>query len=232
MHLSPLSRLALIAAPLFAVACSSGGSSTPAPPAGTAPAIQTATQNRTVDPTGRTVDLFLTEPVAVAGANETSSFTVSTGSVLSATLQPDARTVRVTLDIIATPGVVTLGLAAANFATGNIALSALPSDGDSVTLSDDSNSFTFEFTSGGGAAGANIEVNKGASPADAIASLISSINGSSLGITASAGAGDSANLGANSAGAAFNVAITENDSLAAITVTGMSGGSGPVSRSR
>lgn len=193
----------------------------------TSPSIASATQNRTVDPTGFTIDIRMSEVIDAVAANLPASWSASAGNILTATLQADDRTVRLVMDALTVPGAVTFGAAAGVASTGNIDLSAQVTDGDTVTISDGTNSRTFEFTSGGGATAGNIEVDKGASATTAIAAFIVAFNAATpYDIAASAGAGDSADLTALTVGDHGNVVITEVDGGGVITLVGMVGGGG------
>ncbi len=104
---TPLKNTALLltaGASLLVASCSSSSD--------TNLAFLSVTQNRTLDTTGQTVDVAMAIPVSPASANSTASWTVSAGNILSATLQPDARTVRLIMDAPAIPGDVTFGAAA------------------------------------------------------------------------------------------------------------------------
>lgn len=217
-----LSSLTTLGCILALTACSSSSSS----PDITSPAISSATQNRTVDTLGFTVDILMNEPVAAATANMIGSWTSSAGNVTNAVLQADQRTVRLTMDIVSVPGDITFGTIGGVASTGNIDLTAQATDGDTVTVSDGTTAIVFEFTSGGGAAGTNVEVDKGASATTAIAAFIVAFNAQSFNITAAAGAGDSADLTNDNFGTVGDVAITEFDQGTVITLTGMIGGMG------
>ncbi len=214
--------LTVLGGTLFLAACSSSSSS----PDVTAPTISSATQNRTVDTLGYTVDILMSEPISATTANMIGSWTSSAGNITTAVLQPDLRTVRLTMDIVSVPGDVTFGTIAGVPSMGNVDLTAQVTDLDSVTLSDGTTSVTFEFTSGGGATAGNIEVDKGADATAAIAAFIAAVNAHTFNITAVAGAGDSADLTNDNPGMAGDVAITENDAGGVITLTGMTGGMG------
>ncbi len=223
MRTTTFTSVLLATAALLAASCSSSSNG----PDVVAPTIASATQNRTVDPTGFTIDIRMNEPIDAVAANLPASWTASAGNVLTATLQPDTVTVRLVMDTLTIPGGVTFGAAAGTVATGNIDFTGQVTDGDTVTISDGIYSRTFEFTSGGGATAGNIEVDKGASATTAIAAFITAFNAQTpFNITAAAGAGDSADLTHGTAGDHGNIAITEVDANNMITLTGMAGGGG------
>jgi hypothetical protein len=118
MRTTALSYTVLSAAVLFTASCSSSSSTTPDT---TAPAISSVTQNRSFDPTGLTVDVLWNEAVEMTSANTTANYTVSVGTISSATLQPDNRTVRLVMAALAVPGDITYGSIAAGVTdtTGN-----------------------------------------------------------------------------------------------------------------
>jgi hypothetical protein len=114
-------------------------------------------------------------------------------------------------------------------ASGNVDMTGLPTDGDTIILDDGVHpAVTYEFdgdasvTDGPTLQGVTI----GASATATIATLIALINtptaGAVLDITASSGAGDSADLVNDDVGGHGNVAII--DAADNTTVTGMSGG--------
>ena len=70
-------------------------------------------------------------------------------------------------------------------ATGTLALSGQPSDGDRFAVSDGGSTRTFEFESGGGVSGANIAVTIGGTVLVTLDNLIAAVNASALNITAS-----------------------------------------------
>ncbi|MFT5057987.1 MAG: hypothetical protein ACI89E_000757, partial [Planctomycetota bacterium] len=74
--------------------------------------IQSVLQNRTNDPSGTTVDIRMVVPVTPATADLTTSWSASAGNILTATLQPDNRTVRLVMDTLVVPGDVTFGATA------------------------------------------------------------------------------------------------------------------------
>ena len=198
--------LPIIGGALLFAACSSSSSG----PDVTAPTIASATQSRTVDPLGYTVDIRMTEPLDATAAALLTNWSASAGNILSATLQPDNFTVRFVMDIVAVPGDITFGAPAGTAATGNVALTAQVTDGDTVTITDGTTSHTFEFTSGLGAAAGNIEVDKGASATEAIANFIAAFNAlMDYNLTALAGAGDSADLTNDRVGDNGNVILVD-----------------------
>lgn len=86
----------------------------------TLPAISKVEQNRSEDPTGRTLDVTLTEDVDPTAAQMTGSWGVTGGlTVTSATLQPNKEVVRLVLDGLAVPGDVTLSASAVEDLAGN-----------------------------------------------------------------------------------------------------------------
>ncbi len=218
-----LSTCAALAATLTAVGCSSGGSSGPDV---FAPTISTATQNLTVDATGMTVDVYMSEPVKQAAAEMVGTWTVSAGNITTATLQPNNRTIRLVLDTVAVPGDLTIGTIAPVMATGNVDLTGLPTAGDTVVVSDGTDAVTFEFIMlGGMPTMGNAGVEIGADAAATIATFITVFNAqTTLDVTAVAGVGNDADLTADGGGVDGNVAITKVG--ANITVTGMTGGLG------
>jgi len=219
-----LAPLAALTTATLLAACSSSEDLVPAAPDTTAPAVSSVTQNRTFDPTGMTVDVLMSEAIDTVAANLAATWTVSAGTINTAVLQGDGRTVRLTMAATAIPGDITFGTFTPVAAAGNIALTAQATDTDVVTISDGTTAMTFEFTSGGGATGSNIEVDKGANATAAVAALITAINAQTFEITAAAGAGDSTDLTNNAVGMAGNVVLTETDAGGAITLTGMAGG--------
>ncbi|MEX1024641.1 MAG: hypothetical protein WD226_06140 [Planctomycetota bacterium] len=222
MKLTTLTTLAFAGAATLFTACFSSSD-----PDTIAPGIASATQNQDVDPLGLTVDLLLSERVTPDSANEPATWTVTgAGHIVSATLQPDAKTVRLVTDVASIPGDVTFGAVAQAAATGSVELTAQATDGDTVTVSDGTTVRVFEFTSGGGATGTNVEVDKGADAAAAIAAFIAAVNAESFDVTASAGVGDQAVLTQDEAGIGGNVLLTESDAGNAITLVGMAGGAG------
>lgn len=74
------------------------------------PEVASAVQNRNFDPTGRTLQLTLSEAVQQASAQNTGNYTLSDNGigVVSASLLPNGTVVRLTLDEVAVPGIVTL----------------------------------------------------------------------------------------------------------------------------
>ena len=222
MRATTLATVLFGATAIFAASCSSSSNGADL----TAPTISSAIQNRNVDPAGFTIDIRMSESIDPLAANQIASWTASAGNILTSTLQPDGFTVRLVMDTVTIPGSVTFGAAAGLSATGNIDLTAQVTDGDTVTVSDGVTAYTFEFTSGGGATAGNIEVDKGASAADAIAAFIVAFNNQPFNITAAAGAGDSADLTNDIAGDNGNVAITESDAGNVITLVGLAGGGG------
>jgi len=114
-------------------------------------------------------------------------------------------------------------------ATGNVDMTGLPADTDTIILDDGVNpAVTYEFDSDASVTDtATLQgVLIGASAAATIATLIALVNtptaGCVIDITASAGTGDSMDLVNDAAWAIGNVAITDNADNT--TVTGMSGG--------
>lgn len=223
MRTTTLASILLGATATLVASCSSSSSSNDI----TAPSIASATQNRTVDPTGFTIDLRMSENIDPVAANLPANWSASAGNILTSTLQADNRTVRLVMDALSVPGAVTFGAAAGVASTGNIDLTAQVTDGDTVTISDGTYSRTFEFTSGGGATAGNLEVDKGASATTAIAAFIVAFNAATpYDIAAVAGAGDSADLTAGTVGDHGNVLITEVDAGGVITLVGLAGGGG------
>lgn len=85
-----------------------------------APGISFVTQNRTFDPTGRTLDVRVTEALRESSAENLANWTPSGGpSILSATWEGGYDVVRLTLDGPAVPGVVTLAVAGLLDLAGN-----------------------------------------------------------------------------------------------------------------
>ncbi len=226
---TPFLALTVSASLLFA-ACSSSsddGNGGGGGGGGTAPAIGGSTQNRNVDPTGMTVDVSMSEPIDSGAANMPGTWTASSGNVTAAALQPDTTTVRLTMDAVQIPGTATIGTVAPTASTGNVAFTAIPDVGDTVTISDGTTATTFEFTDGAGAAGSNVEVVRGAGVTDTISAFRTAVNAQSFGMTAADGAGDSVDLTNQGFGVSGNVAITEADGASnQMAVTGMTGGGG------
>ena len=84
------------------------------------PAIASVTQNRTFDSSGQTFDVLFDEDVDGTQAQTTGNYTLSGGqNVTGAVLQPDDRTVRLTLDAVATPTVHTIDVANVEDLAGN-----------------------------------------------------------------------------------------------------------------
>lgn len=99
------------------------------------PAVSTVQQNRTVDPTGKTIDALLSEDVDSVAAQNTANWGVTGGiSVLSAVLQPSQDIVRLTLNGPAVPGDVTVSADALEDLAGNVMSAA--QTGITVTSSD------------------------------------------------------------------------------------------------
>ncbi|MCP3917928.1 MAG: hypothetical protein GY711_20465 [bacterium] len=106
---------------------------------------------------------------------------------------------------------------------GTIAISGQPNDTDSVTLNDGVTGETFEFDSNATATGTSVTI--GATAADTMNNLLTTINLSAINITAFAGGAATDIVVVNdSTGVAGNVAITNVDTAAVQTVTGMTGG--------
>lgn len=112
------------------------------------------------------------------------------------------------------------------FATGTVTIASQPNDGDTVTLDDGFHTaIVYEFTSGAGASGGNIEVIKGGSATDTVTAFVAAVEVSrtagDLNIGAVADAND-ADLTHTRKIASGNVTITEVGGV--VTVSGMSGG--------
>lgn len=113
------------------------------------------------------------------------------------------------------------------YATGSITLTAQPSDGNTVTISDGTHTATvFEFDNNASVGGSNISVGIASDKEGTIANLITAINGVTTSLTVTAAASlvpdNVCNLTADSKDFTHNVTITKSG--ANITVAGMSGG--------
>jgi hypothetical protein len=120
--------------------------------------------------------------------------------------------------------VAVTGLVPGVAATGSVSLAGLPSDGDTVTISDGTTSTIFEFKTAGPATGTNTLVLIGATPAAAAAALHAAINAEvGFAVTSTyVAAATSLTLARDTIGIAGNVAITKSGTN--ITVVGMAGG--------
>jgi hypothetical protein len=86
----------------------------------TAPTVAGVLQNRTLDPTGMTLDVQMSEDVDSVEAQNIANWAVTGGvNVLTATLQPNLDVVRLTLDAVAVPGDVTASGDAVEDLAGN-----------------------------------------------------------------------------------------------------------------
>jgi hypothetical protein len=113
----------------------------------TAPTVVGALQNRTTDPTGRTVDVTFSEDVEESGAEVPGHWSAAGGpSVTSATRLADERVVRLVLDAPAVPGDVTLGVSSVADPAGNV---VQPAAGIAVQ-SDDTTAPTMTAAAGTG----------------------------------------------------------------------------------
>lgn len=84
------------------------------------PSISSVMQNRTVDPSGQSIDVRFQEDVDQTAAETTSNYTFSGGqTVLSATLQTDTQLVRVVLDAPGVPNLDTIDVAGVGDPAGN-----------------------------------------------------------------------------------------------------------------
>lgn len=104
---------------------------------GSAPSVLGLVQNRTVDPSGYTVDVTFSEDVHALQGQDTTNYVFSPGaSLISATIMPDGCTVRmVSSDRIMTPGDVSLSVDAdvddlAGNAMGSVSGPHFPSSTD------------------------------------------------------------------------------------------------------
>ena len=193
-----------------------------ATPAITAANLQQAVENAPVLTIGATVvgaTVNLTNSTSGTGGNVAITET-DTNNVIAFTGMSGGA---------ASSNVIIYEFDAAVAATGNVALSGIPTDGDQIMIDDGVNpAVTYEWQASSSITETDQyrEVITGASATTAIAALINKINTDTplLAITASAGSGDSADLVNDTAGAHGNVAMTENEAGAVITLTGMSGG--------
>jgi hypothetical protein len=117
----------------------------------------------------------------------------------------------------------------AAYATGSITCPAKASfvDGETLTISDGTTAYVFEFDVAGDGVGAgNVQVNISTdTSANAVAArLITAINGTAIGITASTGGGAIVTLTHDTATDAGNVAILSTVTTALFIYSGMSGG--------
>jgi len=85
-----------------------------------APAVTTVRQNRTVDPTGATLDVTFTEDLEETSAENTANYTVGALTVDTATRLSDERVVRLELSGLAVPGDVTLDATSIADIAGNV----------------------------------------------------------------------------------------------------------------
>jgi len=85
-----------------------------------APALTSVTQNRNVDPTGKTLDVRYSEDVREAGAETFGNYVDSgTMSLVSATLLVGLDTVRLVYDAVVVPGDVTIAISSIQDLAGN-----------------------------------------------------------------------------------------------------------------
>jgi len=99
------------------------------------PTVASVLQNRTVDPTGMTLDVQVSEDIDSVQAQNTANWAVTGGiNVLTATLQPSQDIVRLTVDAVAVPGDVTASADALVDLAGN-AMPA-PQAGIAITSTD------------------------------------------------------------------------------------------------
>lgn len=85
-----------------------------------APSVTTVRQNRTVDPTGATLDVTFSEDVELTSAEDTANYTVGALTVNTATQLSDERVVRLELSGLAVPGDVTLDATSVLDIAGNV----------------------------------------------------------------------------------------------------------------
>lgn len=99
-----------------------------------APTLTTATQNRSVDSTGKSIDVAFSEDVDEASAETTGNWSVSGGlTVQSATRLPSFDVVRLVLSDVAMPGDVTLDVSALTDLAGN---TLTPASGVAISSTD------------------------------------------------------------------------------------------------
>lgn len=111
-------------------------------------------------------------------------------------------------------------------ATGSVTFTGVPVDGDSVTISDGTNSVTFEFDNNTSATGTPISI--GVDAAANATNLLTAVNSDAFGITATVGGtAEAVDLTNDSLGLAGNTTITETDTNGVITLVDMAGGVDP-----
>jgi hypothetical protein len=86
----------------------------------TAPTLQSAVQNRIVDPTGATLDVTFDEDLDQGLAENAANWSCSSANVVTATLLADGNTVRLELDDLAVPGSDTFDATALADLAGNL----------------------------------------------------------------------------------------------------------------
>lgn len=111
-------------------------------------------------------------------------------------------------------------------ATGSVTFTGLPQDGDSVTISDGTDSVTFEFDNDTSATGTPISI--GIDAAANAANLLAAVNSDAFNITATTvGAPEVVTLTNDNLGLAGNATIIEVDSGDVIDLVDMAGGVDP-----
>ena len=176
------------------------------------------------DAVNGTVDGDVSSPAllsVVPGAGNTAVLTFTEEVKRMETADQSANGTRIVLTDDSDPGVA---------ATGSVTFTSIPQDGDSVTISDGTDSVTFEFDSGDGVTGdVSVAIDTGSTAGNA-ANLITAVNGvvTTFDVTASVGGtSEAVDLANDSVGIAGNTTIIEVDAGNVIDPVGMAGGVDP-----